>query len=285
MQSSQELKGNSSQAEFYVNLFCTMKGDHTPKFFNVEGICKKGSQDKDKAIITLLFQDVTALVTYIEEQNRHNKNKDNVLATVAHDLKTPLNAIYLTVQNQLLEKASHDESSQKKLLFIKTNIAFLENLILDIQDYSLVQNQKFLIQKQWFQISELRTEIKELFQQQSLDKKILFEFDQKYPDFIQRIYTDKRRLKQILINLTSNAFKYTQTGGIFIEISWRESNPYSMHFQVKDTGAGIPKVVQDSLFQQFHTFDHIKGSNTYGVGLGLYISNTLAQQLGSPHGI
>lgn len=122
-------------------------------------------------------------------------------------MKTPLNAIYLTVQNQLLEKASHDESSQKKLLFIKTNIAFLENLILDIQDYSLVQNQKFLIQKQWFQISELRTEIKELFQQQSLDKKILFEFDQKYPDFIQRIYTDKRRLKQILINLTSNAFK------------------------------------------------------------------------------
>lgn len=94
------------------------------------------------------------------------------------------------------------------------------------------------------------------------------------------ICTDRQRLQQIIINLLSNALKYTFKGSITVEFVMENENDNFIKISVSDTGAGMPSHVIKNLFQEYGTFDHFNHSNKQGVGLGLNICRKLCIALG-----
>jgi len=91
---------------------------------------------------------------------------------------------------------------------------------------------------------------------------------------------DSRRVKQILLNLTSNALKFTFSGEIKITLKKEENSNNIVRITVSDTGVGIPDSLKPKLFKLYGTYDHNNGSNKHGVGLGLVITKKLASQVG-----
>ncbi|EGR30281.1 hypothetical protein IMG5_136110 [Ichthyophthirius multifiliis] len=157
-----------------------------------------------------------------------------------------------------------------------TNCELLMNLINDILDHQQIIAGRFRITPSVFQFDELLQQIYSLFQIQCKEKNIQF--------ILKRnknltINSDKNRIKQVLINFISNSIKFTKNGKIQLKTNLSKDKTL-LSISIRDTGSGIPKEVQEKLFQPFSTFDNMFGNNRNGVGLGLCMCQNLVSQLG-----
>ncbi|KAL4436251.1 hypothetical protein ABPG74_015842 [Tetrahymena malaccensis] len=229
--------------------------------------------EDQNASLMIYFNDISFQVMNQRLQSAQ-KYKDLMLASISHDLRTPLNFIKL-----MIEKCEEEESLKmiKVILpMIKSNCELLMSLINDILDHQQMQEGKFRLVTSDFSVNTLFDEVQQLFKIQSEEKNIKV-IRNIAPNVT--INSDKNRLKQILINLMSNAIKFTQKGQIKISAHLaNDSNILSL--SVKDSGCGIPQNLQDKLFQVYSTFDHSNGTNKHGVGLGLSLCRGLVSQLG-----
>ncbi|MCD8512547.1 MAG: response regulator [Nitrincola sp.] len=208
--------------------------------------------------------------------------KSDFLANMSHEIRTPLNAIIGLSELQTSADLP-PEFSQRNEQIIRSSHLLL-GIVNDLLDFSKIESGKMQMHRQPFAIDQIVDQLKILFSNQAISKGVELRFllDEKLP---QCLIGDNLRLTQILINLVSNALKFTEKG--FVELSIQIMKPYSsedtgvkLHFRVRDTGIGIDKEHQKLLFASFSQADSSITRRHGGTGLGLAISKRLVELLG-----
>jgi signal transduction histidine kinase len=217
------------------------------------------------------------LIVRAEESD---KLKSAFLANMSHEIRTPMNAI-VGFSNLLLEMTDLNPEANHFSSVIQRNSSFLLDLINDIIDISKIEAGQLSINKSDLHVNELIEEVVETMEIQRdfyLSENVTFKISNKIKDQDLLIHTDPVRLKQILINLLTNAMKFTKQGLIELFIDLQENQ---MLFMVKDTGTGISTEDQTNLFTRFiRSKDKQKNNAHTGSGLGLYIAKSCVELLG-----
>src|SRR5690348_6037242 len=232
-----------------------------------------------------------ALEEKAEQLALTSKYKSEFLANMSHELRTPLNS--LLILSKLLADNAQGNLLEKQVEFAKTiNSAGsdLLNLINDILDLSKVESGTVSIEVGEMPMANLKQHMERTFRQLASDKGLDFnvKFDPKLP---QKILTDEKRLQQIVLNLLSNAFKFTSKGSVTLGVrcadsGWSPTHPVlrnadrAIEIAVTDTGIGIPQDKQKLIFEAFQQADGTTSRKYGGTGLGLSISREIARLLG-----
>jgi signal transduction histidine kinase/DNA-binding response OmpR family regulator len=232
-----------------------------------------------------------ALEEKAEQLALTSKYKSEFLANMSHELRTPLNS--LLILSKLLADNAQGNLNDKQVEFAKTiNSAGsdLLNLINDILDLSKVESGTVSIEVGEMPMQNLKLHMERTFRQLAADKSLEFnvDFDGKLPEMIR---TDEKRLQQIVLNLLSNAFKFTSKGSVTLSVScaskgWSTSHPVlrnarkAIAIAVTDTGIGIPQEKQKLIFEAFQQADGTTSRKYGGTGLGLSISREIARLIG-----
>jgi two-component system chemotaxis sensor kinase CheA len=207
-----------------------------------------------------------------------SKYKSEFLANMSHELRTPLNS--LLILSKLLLENERGNLSEKELEFartIHTAGTDLLQLISDILDLSKIEAGKMEILTDLVGLADVQAYVTRTFDPIAADKGLTFAIDAD-PSLPAAILTDEQRLEQILRNLLSNAFKFTEQGGVTLRI--RRLADERVSFAVSDTGVGIPPEKLRVIFEAFQQADGTTSRKYGGTGLGLSISRELAKALG-----
>ncbi|HEV3040823.1 MAG TPA: HAMP domain-containing protein [Candidatus Angelobacter sp.] len=220
-----------------------------------------------------------------------SKYKSEFLANMSHELRTPLNSI-LVLGQQLTDNPDGNLTS-KQVEFARTIHGAgtdLLNLISDILDLSKIESGTVSVEAEEVFFASLLDMIGRPFRHEAENRKLAFEM-QTDPSLTRSLVTDSKRLQQVLKNLLSNAFKFTEQGGVRLSVSaaasgWSKDHPILssagsvVAFEVSDTGIGIPQEKQRIIFEAFQQADAGTSRKYGGTGLGLAISRELASLLG-----
>jgi HAMP domain-containing protein/signal transduction histidine kinase/CheY-like chemotaxis protein len=227
----------------------------------------------------------TALEEKAEQLSLTSRYKSQFLANMSHELRTPLNS--LLILSKLLTENSDGNLTDKQREFAKTIHAAgsdLLSLINDILDLSKIESGTVSLEVSSVGFKDLVENMDRTFRQVAEERKLEFhvEVDPKLPLAIR---TDSKRLQQVLRNLLSNAFKFTERGGVTLQIGSAEGTPLRAGSQwiamsVTDTGIGIPEEKQRIIFEAFQQADGTTSRKYGGTGLGLSISREIARLLG-----
>ena len=225
-----------------------------------------------------------------EDLELASKYKSEFLANMSHELRTPLNSILIL--SQLLGENKEMNMTTKQQEFAKTihsSGSDLLELINEILDLSKVESGKMEIRIEETGLRELRNDLHQLFEHTAHKKNLAFTIDIE-PGLPGTIQTDPQRLKQILKNLLSNAFKFTEKGhvkviagrpGADVDLSLSGLNPANtVAFSVIDSGIGIPEAKKKIVFEAFQQVDGAVNRKYAGTGLGLTISREMAKLIG-----
>lgn len=218
----------------------------------------------------------------IEQQRKLeeiNASQKSFFANISHEIRTPINTIIGLNEMNLRENLSADV--QENCENIQGASRMLLSLINDILDISKIQSGKMEIVPEQYEIATLLSDIVNMIWVRAHNKGLEFKLD--VSETIPRImYGDSIRIKQILINLLTNAVKYTEKGSVTLEIKGEIINHKNIRLSmsVRDTGIGIKREDIGSLFDSFKRVDQHKTSNIEGTGLGLAISGQLAELMG-----
>ncbi|PKB17961.1 PAS domain-containing protein [Flavobacterium sp. 5] len=209
-----------------------------------------------------------------EKAEASNKAKSDFLANMSHEIRTPLNGI--VGFTDLLLKTKFDKDQLEYLSTVNESANTLMEIINNILDFSKIESGKLELISEEIDVYELSSQIINLFKYEANHKKIdlLLHIDENVSQFI---VGDSFRLKQILVNLLSNAMKFTFSGHIKLNITQVEKDETisSIKFSVIDTGIGIKVQNQKKIFQSFIQADNTTTRKYGGTGLGLAISSQL----------
>jgi HAMP domain-containing protein/signal transduction histidine kinase/DNA-binding response OmpR family regulator len=240
---------------------------------------------------TEVEQAKAALEEKAEQLALTSKYKSEFLANMSHELRTPLNS--LLILSKMLSENAQGNLSAKQVEFAR-NIhsagADLLGLINDILDLSKIESGTVTLDIGEMSFASLRDQTDRTFSQLAQDKKLDF-FINIDPALPRSMYTDDKRLQQVIKNLLSNAFKFTQAGSVRLTIAraedgWASGNDHLnkagqvLAFSVEDTGIGIPEDKQRIIFEAFQQADGTTSRKYGGTGLGLSISREITRLLG-----
>ncbi|MFT5969990.1 MAG: PAS domain S-box-containing protein [Flavobacteriales bacterium] len=205
--------------------------------------------------------------------------KDLFLANISHEIRTPLNDIMGSTH--LLADRLEDDKSQTFLKIIKESSENLLAIINDILDYNKLTQGNFTIVQHVFSLPLLLQSISDSSNLRSTEAKVDFvtNIPKTYP---KHLIGDPVRIKQILNNLLSNAFKFTDKGSVTLSLDFKElNNDYlEFEFKIKDSGIGIPSDKLQKVFEKFTQIQDAYNRNFDGTGLGLSISKKLTEMMG-----
>ena len=206
-----------------------------------------------------------------------SETKSRFLANMSHEIRTPLTSI-LGFAEGLLDSEISDDERLSAVKTILRNGKHLLEVISDILDISKIEAGKLLIERIECSPIHLLNDVMTLMSPKAIEKHLTLEVEYEYP-LPRRIYSDPTRLKQILLNLVSNALKFTSKGKIKISVSCdRVAGIFVM--KVTDSGIGMSEEEQRNLFKAFNQADASTVRKFGGTGLGLAISRELTESLG-----
>jgi signal transduction histidine kinase/ActR/RegA family two-component response regulator/HPt (histidine-containing phosphotransfer) domain-containing protein len=231
--------------------------------------------------IHLLSASIREINAAREREQAANIAKSAFLANMSHEIRTPLNGI-LGFTQLLLRRADmvQIQDVHEQLLTIHSSGRHLLDLINDILDLSKVEAGRLECRREAMPVVGLFEEVVSILRVRAAAKSITLEckWRGRFPDSIE---SDRARLKQILINLVGNAVKFTDEGGVFIEVRVEQrDHGWQLVADIKDTGVGIPEDQRELVFEPFRQVDSTLTRKFEGTGLGLSISKRLAQMLG-----
>ncbi|MEX0291312.1 MAG: hybrid sensor histidine kinase/response regulator [Flavobacteriaceae bacterium] len=207
------------------------------------------------------------------------KSREQLISTVSHDLRTPLNTI--TGYSELIENTALTEKQLSYLKNVKSASQYVDSLVNDLLDFSKLEAGKIKIEEVPFVLSELIQETAESLKEMNKKKalELILEIDQRLD---VTVLGDPFRIRQIMTNLISNAYKFTDTGFIKVQASIKEgaSDGYHTRISIEDSGIGIRQEKQDMIFKEFTQAEKDTEKKYGGYGLGLTISKKLAELLG-----
>jgi len=212
------------------------------------------------------------------ELEQASQYKSDFLANMSHELRTPLNSSLILAK--LLADNPDDNLSDEQVKFAKTIQSSgndLLNLINDILDLSKIEAGHVEMRPETVSLDRLTKDIQQVFQPVAQEKQLAFEVEIA-PECPVTIDTDVQRLEQVLKNLLSNGFKFTETGKV--ELAIRTTADGQIALSVTDTGIGISEEQQQSVFEAFRQADGTISRKYGGTGLGLSISRELVRLLG-----
>jgi PAS domain S-box-containing protein len=219
-----------------------------------------------------------------EQAEAGTKSKSDFLANMSHEIRTPMNAIIGSAN--ILRQTPIDKQQEEFVEIITSSGKSLLNIINDILDFSKIEAGKIDFESVNFDIRKVVLDIENLHRLDSTSMKVDYRsfLDSNLPEFVKG---DPNRLRQILLNLTNNAIKFTHEGYVHVKVSLLENsdNFLKIKFIVEDTGIGIP---DDSIGRLFLVFSQVDASRTKrfgGTGLGLAISKHLTELMGGELGV
>ena len=228
-------------------------------------------------MISASFQRQLLLNKTIKEKLRAEKSEQSTrdfVAMINHELRTPLNVLLGAAQ--LIESTSITSYQQKLLNTVDSAGEMLRVIINDLLDISKLNAGMLDLKLADFCLRTLIEAVQQIFLPKVTEKGLTFNC---YIDTLipQNLLGDSDRVKQILINLIGNSVKFTATGEISLVASWKDN---ALYFIISDTGCGIPKNKQSTLFEPFTQVDNSSQRKFEGTGLGLSISKNLIELMG-----
>lgn len=223
------------------------------------------------------------LIRAHSEAERAQKAEEEFIARMSHEIRTPLNAV--VGMTHLLSDTSLDTEQKEYVEILKSSSEILKQLISDILDISKISSGTLEVNKSNFGLKENLTHVLNSFKLRAPQKRLQLNliFDK---DLYKFVFADKLLLNQILINLLSNAFKFTEKGHIKLsaELIEEKDDVQLVKFSVSDSGIGISKSNQEKIFRKFQQAEADTNERFGGTGLGLYIVSQLVELLeGSIH--
>ena len=217
-----------------------------------------------------------ALENSKNEAEKLARTKELFMANMSHEIRTPVTAIS-GFTGQLLQESLSDET-RRSLKIIKSSSDHLLRIIDDILDFSKLQNNKLVLEKVNFRISQILEDVSVLFENKAMENNIRLSYSISQ-DTPPVLLGDPYRLKQIIINLVSNAVKFTKNGNVSFKVSsvkkhWDEID---LILECKDTGIGIEESKLETIFEDFTQAEMSTTRKYGGTGLGLSIVKRLVE--------
>ncbi|WP_051204626.1 ATP-binding protein [Butyrivibrio sp. VCD2006] len=239
-------------------------------------------------LLLLIFNSIVMMIYNRElseaakQANQANEAKSNFLSTMSHDIRTPMNAILGL--NEMVLRDSRDDNIRMYAESIKTAGSTLLSIINDILDFSKIEAGKMEIINVEYSFASLLNDLVNMVQKKAEDKDLSFnlDIDRSIPSVL---YGDEIRIKQVIINILSNAVKYTKQGAVTFSVHANklQDKPdiVMLKVSVADTGIGIKPEDLDKLFVAFERIEEKRNRNVEGTGLGMTIVQRFLDMMGS----
>lgn len=230
---------------------------------------------KIEALTAELAQVRAELAQTRQELERAKRVRSNFIATVSHELRTPLNSIIGFAKLLLNQKIGPlNELQQTDLSLVYDSARQLQGLVNDILDLSKIDAGKMRLDMDWVTVEEITVGL--IASTYILVDNKPIELIETLEPALPRVYADRNRIRQVVVNLLSNAAKFTDHGQIALNVSRIERNGKdSICFSVKDTGIGISPDDLAKVFEPFRQIDNSEGRRAGGTGLGMALSYRL----------
>ncbi|MBR1470645.1 MAG: response regulator, partial [Lachnospiraceae bacterium] len=241
--------------------------------------------------IVFVYRLLTGLISWQEEVNRRlsesaeaaieaGRAKSTFLAQMSHEIRTPINAVL--GMNEMILRESEDSGIREYAANIRSAGRTLLSLINSILDFSKIEDGKMELVPAVYDTSSLINDLVNSISDRAKAKGLTFhvQVDRNLP---VALYGDDVRIKQVIMNILTNAVKYTEKGSVtmIMEARERKQDRLRIYVSVKDTGIGIKKEDMSRLFESFERLDEIRNRNIEGTGLGMAITTKLLKMMGS----
>lgn len=221
-------------------------------------------------------RDITERKRYQDALERASRDKTTFISTISHELRTPLNGI--VGLSRILLDTELTAEQEKYLKTIHVSAVTLGNIFNDIIDMDKMERRKVQLDNQPVDFTSFLADLENLSALQAQQKGLRFNLEPTLP-LPHQVITDGTRLRQILWNLISNAVKFTLQGQVTVRVRYDEGD--MLHFEVEDSGIGIPQDELDKIFAMYYQVkDSHGGKPATGTGIGLAVSRRLAKNMG-----
>lgn len=242
----------------------------------------------DQDTITLSITDITDLIGEIKAADRVNDMKSNFLATMSHEIRTPMQSIYGLLE--VMNESTADQDFLKMIATAKNSASGLLEILDDVLDLAKVDAGKMELDNFEIPLRTLARGLLEGLEIKVRNKDVIL-IDDIQSDIPFVIMGDPKRLRQVILNLVGNSIKFTENGSVTLKITTPDfdsnypDNPFTLRFEIIDTGIGMTQEVADRLFKAFAQADNSTTREYGGTGLGLSISKKLIELMGGTIGV